>query len=194
MPSAPQEEELLWQLCGPATLEDANFHGSILSKACMPSLRDQCCAYAHQFFPSAVWDDQGRATGEGNSVFSVTFLCRRGLSQWPLKQLPLLLSFWCRSVPGSFRNSEHDPLHILSPVFGRSRVGDVGNWAPVLLLHTVLTHRKHLQRVTSRKQAILPYTPVNAPEYRESLIPYCCQGAWVQLNKTPEQYMLEGIV
>lgn len=60
--------------------------------------------------------------------------------------------------------------------------------------YTQCWHTESIHRGTSRKQAILPYTPVNAPEYRESLIPYCCQGAWVQLNKTPEQYMLEGIV
>lgn len=48
-PLAPQEEELLWQLCSPETLEDANFHGPVFGKACTPSLPSQRCVYAHQF-------------------------------------------------------------------------------------------------------------------------------------------------
>lgn len=49
MPFFPQEEELLWQLCNPKTVEDANFYRSMLSNACMPSLRAQYCVCAHQF-------------------------------------------------------------------------------------------------------------------------------------------------
>lgn len=79
-PLAPQEEELLWQLCSPETLEDANFHGPVFGKACYAFSTIPALCVCPSVFPSVVWDAQGRAAGEGNSVFSITVLWRRDLS------------------------------------------------------------------------------------------------------------------
>lgn len=79
MPLAPQEEEFLWLLCSPETLEDGNFHGPVWQSLYAFFMIPALCV-CPSVFPSVVWDDQGRAAGEGNSVFSITVLWRRDLS------------------------------------------------------------------------------------------------------------------
>ena len=90
---ASQEEELLWQLCSPETLEDANFHGPMLGKACTPSSPSQRCVYAHQF-SHLLWG----MIREGSWGREQCLLYHSSVAKGPFlvafeRQLPLFLSF-----------------------------------------------------------------------------------------------------
>jgi hypothetical protein len=159
----------------------------------MSSLRAQHCEYANQFFPYALWDDQGRATGEGYSVFSLIVLCGRSIFHCYWEELSLLLAF---SV---------DMYQVVMAIVNMTHIIFCDQlwkiqswWCRQLDTSPFTTCNADTQKASTGGNKLgvnyHPSIPFYVPEYRESLIHYCCQGAWVQPNETPEQCMLEVIV